>query len=161
MAPLLQRSPGTEITYTYPTSASTTGTPTPVITIQEDFVSPRTLSLSSILALSFGILFALLLAISIFILARKRQQRSRAPAPPKSMAQANFFDKLAADQRAAEEGVLSEKGSGGGRVDEVWGRNSFAYAAPTGREGRRPVMEDPGKVWVIKPIEPAALPLGR
>jgi len=119
------------------------------------------IGVGGIIAIAFGLLFAILLALTIFSLARKRQRRRLAPPTPKSMAQANFFHKLEADQRAIEAGTWGGAASAAGQKKTnrytVWGRDSFLFAAPTGREEPRRVMADPSAVWTIKKIEPAVL----
>ena len=66
------------------------------------------------------------------------------------MAQLNFFEKLAADGRDAEEG-----GRKGNR--DTWRRDTFLYALDTGLEKERKVVAEPEKIWVITPVEPVMI----
>jgi hypothetical protein len=142
MAPLISRSPQTTTTPENPNSWLTSQQSQP----QEP--APAPLSLNSILAIIAGILLAVLLAVVIFSIARKRQ-RKRSP-KPKSLAQLNFFEKLAADGRNVEEGRRREN-------RDTWRRDTFLYAAETGLEKGRRVMAEPEKTWVITPIEPVVI----
>ncbi len=152
MAPLLQRSEAAVAARTPPILSLTPKRQTDNSTTPGDTSKGVTFSLGGILAIIFGILLALILAGFLFSMARKRRQRASPNA--KSMAQANFFAKLGADQRAFESLTASERRN----RDSVWGRDSFLYAAPTAGDARRKAEDDPGKVWVIKPIAPAVLP---
>ncbi|KAK5661100.1 hypothetical protein OQA88_10990 [Cercophora sp. LCS_1] len=151
MAPLIHRSEQTLPTQGQSDASNMGVTPT-----------SNPFSLGGILAIVFGVSLALLLAGVIFSMSRKRQQASSS-SDAKSMAQANFFHKLGVDQRAFDAMTASEKGMGRWSQDRdsIWGRDSILYAAPTARDARRKVEEDPSKVWVIKPIAPAVLAGGR
>ncbi|KAK0641468.1 hypothetical protein B0T16DRAFT_393737 [Cercophora newfieldiana] len=147
MAPLLQRSPQT--TSTTPSDSDSDQSQNSWLTSQQSQSQPQPpqeptqLSLNNILAIVAGILLALFLVIVIFAIARKRQREARNP-KPKSLAQRNFFEKLASDQRDMEESSDRR---------DTWRRDTILYAAETGLE-RRKVMAEPEKVWVITPLAP-------
>lgn len=146
MAPILQRS----------TADSHPGSqPPPQSQPQDDSATGVTnsgLSVGGIIAIAFGILLGIFLGSVVFsVMSRRRKQHLSGTS--KSMAQANFFNKLASDQRDIESRTQYPSNN----RDTIWGRDSFLYAAPTGRDSTAWVMENPGAVWKIKPLPPVVV----